>query len=64
MKIAKGFSRKSLEEIIDFAQFLRQKEDAKSSDNITSEPSTLSYSQDAHVEEEFKDYKQRYSRPL
>lgn len=56
----KGLPKETLQEIIDFIQFVRQKRTKKPIDNITAELSLLDYSQKVHLEEEFKDYKQLY----
>ena len=56
----KGLPKETLLEIIDFIQFIRQKNLNKTVDNLTVELSRLSKSQTDHLEEEFKDYKQLY----
>lgn len=60
IQYSKGLPEDDLQEILDFIQFIRQKRMKKSVDNITAELSDLSYSQAAHVEEEFTDYRQLY----
>jgi len=60
LRYIKGLPKETLQEIIDFIQFVRLKKVKKSSDNITAELSLLNSSQTAHLEEEFKDYKQLY----
>jgi|AntRauTorcE11897_2_1112592.scaffolds.fasta_scaffold03962_4 methionyl-tRNA formyltransferase len=63
LKYTEGLSKETLQEIIDFIQFLKQKEIQESADdNITAELSMLSFSQTAHLENEFKDYKDLYPR--
>lgn len=56
----KGLPKETLQEIIDFIQFLRQKKAKEPMNNITIELSSLDHSQRNHLEEEFKDYKQLY----
>lgn len=60
LRYTKGLPKETLQEIIDFVQFVRQKRLRKTADNITAELSLLNSTQITHLEEEFKDYKQRY----
>lgn len=60
IRYSKGLPEDALQEILDFIQFIRQKRLKKPVDDVTAELSDLSFSQTAHVEEEFKDYKQLY----
>ena len=60
LKSTKGLSDSTLQEVIDFVQFLRLKKTKKSSDNISAELSNLNSSETSHLEEEFKDYKKIY----
>lgn len=57
---AKGLPKDVLREVIDFIQFLREKQKATSPDNITAERIKLNTTQIEHLEEEFKNYKQIY----
>mgnify|MGYP006980727852 CR=1 FL=1 len=56
----KGLHRKTLEDIIDFIQFVRLKNERRSSNDLRSELSLLDSSQNKHLEEEIKDYKKLY----
>ena len=56
----KGLPKEAIQEIIDFIQFVHQKNTKTPIDNITAELSSLDLSQKVHLEEEFKDYKQLY----
>ena len=56
----KGLPRETLEEIIDFIQFVRLKNERRSSNDLKSELSLLDSSQTKHLEEEIKDYKKLY----
>lgn len=56
----KGLPRETLEEIIDFIQFVRLKNERRSYNNLKSELSLLDSSQTRHLEEEIKDYKNLY----
>ena len=56
----KGLPRETLEEIIDFIQFVRLKNERRSSNDLRSELSLLDSSQNKHLEEEIKDYKKLY----
>ena len=47
-------------EVIDFIQFLREKNKKKDTIDIKKELSELSVSQTQHLEEEFIDYKKLY----
>jgi len=60
LRYTKGLPKETLEEVIDFIQFLRLKRINKSSDNVKTELSLLNYSETTHLEEEFKDYKDLY----
>lgn len=60
LKYTKGLPEDALQEIIDFIQFIRQKKMKSPTDDITAELSGLDYAQTAHLEGEFKDYKQLY----
>ncbi|HET8865550.1 MAG TPA: hypothetical protein VFM80_07615 [Gracilimonas sp.] len=60
IKYTKGLPKEALKEILEFAQFVRQKRIKKSADSISGELSSLSDSQTAHLEEEFNDYKKLY----
>ncbi len=59
LRHTKGLPKDVLQEIIDFIQFLRQKK-MIDKNNIMVKRTQLSASQTAHLEEEFKDYKQIY----
>ena len=56
----KGLPRETLEEIIDFIQFVRLKNERRSSNDLRSELSLLDSSQTKHLEEKIKDYKKLY----
>ena len=56
----KGLPRETLEEFIDFIQFVRLKNERRSSNDLRSELSLLDSSQTKHLEEEIKDYKKLY----
>ena len=56
----KGLPRETLEEIIDFIQFVRLKNKKRSSNDLRSELSLLDSSQTKHLEDEIKDYKKLY----
>lgn len=58
----KGLSEDDLQEIIDFAQFIRQKKIAKSPDNISRSLSLLHSAELHHLEDEFSDYQKKYPR--
>lgn len=60
MLTTKGLSKYDLQEIIDFAQFIRQKKIKKSTDNLTLELSSLNNAQLQHLDEEFIDYQNLY----
>lgn len=60
LKSTKGLSESTLQEVIDFVQFLRLKKSKKSLDSITTELSGLSSSETEHLEDEFKDYRKIY----
>lgn len=55
----KGLNKQDLKEIIDFAQFIRQKK-MKNLDNLSLELSALNNAQLEHLEEEFNDYQNLY----
>ena len=50
----------SVQQLINFAQFLQQKQAAATKDDIATELTTLSFAQVAHLEEEFENYQQIY----
>jgi hypothetical protein len=56
----KGLPRETLVEIIDFIQFVRLKNERRSSNDLRSELSLLDSSQTKHLEEEIKDHKKLY----
>lgn len=60
LQYTKGLSKEALLEILDFVQFVRQKEFKKSPDNIKSELTRLNESQTSHLEDEFEDYRKIY----
>lgn len=51
-----------VKEILDFAEFLLNKQSRSASDNLKSELGLLSQSQTSHLEEEFTDYKLTYPK--
>jgi len=57
LEYTKDLPEEALKEILDFIQFIRQK---NSPDNLTSDLTQLNFSQTQHLEDEFKDYKQLY----
>ncbi len=59
LRYTKGLSNETLQEIIDFVQFLRQKQ-KKAATNLTQELSKMSVEQTSHLEKEFEDYKKKY----
>jgi hypothetical protein len=53
----KGLAKEELQEIIDFADFIRQKKMKKAPDNLSKELSSLDEQEIQHLEDEFTDYK-------
>jgi len=53
----KGLAKEELQEVIDFADFIRQKKMKKAPDNLSQELSSLDEQEIQHLEDEFTDYK-------
>jgi hypothetical protein len=60
LEYTKGLPKEALQEILDFVQFIRQKNLKQSADSIQTELSALSKSQAIHLEKEFEDYRKLY----
>jgi hypothetical protein len=66
LKETKGLPSFALNEVLDFIQFIKEKKLKTNDDNLKSnlefELSLLDYKEMAHLEKEFKDYKELYPR--
>lgn len=61
LNYTKGLPKETLQEVIDFIQFLKHKQKKKSADDdLTAELALLNDGQTAHLEKEFEDYKRLY----
>jgi len=60
LRNTKGLSQETLQEILDFARFIRLKKLKNSPDDVSTELSLMDSAETAHLEEEFTDYKKRY----
>ena len=60
LRNTKGLSQDSLQEILDFARFIRLKKLKNSPDDLSAELSLMNSTETTHLEEEFTDYKKRY----
>ena len=60
LEYTRGLPKDALQEILEFVQFIRQKKLKGSADNLKAELSQLNKSQNAHLDDEFKDYKKLY----
>ena len=60
LKQVQDLPEEAVRQIIDFAQFLRQKQTYNNED--AADTTSMSVSQTAHLEEEFADYQQLYPR--
>ena len=52
----------AIQQLIDFARFLRSKQGKTTENDITTELKQMSSTQTAHLEEEFEGYQQMYPR--